>query len=307
MNATPAKKQPLDLVQVLRMVRLVLHMLEGMATCALVFPWIGAGSRNLHIRRWSRQLLGMCNVTVHMTKDSVVPLKEGMIVANHISWLDIFVINALYPCRFVAKSEIRAWPLAGWLVEKAGTVFIERGNRRELRSVFKGLVNALHSGQRVAFFPEGTTAAQGNILPFHANLFEAAVDAKVQVQPFALSYVDEKGRNHPSVNFIGEMTFVESVLEILRGKPVRARLTCLEAMEGEGAHRRELAQAAHDAIGMSLGILLDPADVVVAQEGAAAAGQGAGAGAAGDDGSGGTADAAALGAHDAPQPEPSRA
>jgi 1-acyl-sn-glycerol-3-phosphate acyltransferase len=193
-----------------------------------------------------------------MTHGSAVPLKQGMIVANHISWLDIFVINALYPCRFVAKSEIRSWPLAGWLVEKAGTVFIERGNRRELRHVFKGLVTALHSGQRVAFFPEGTTAAQGNILPFHANLFEAAVDAKVQVQPFALSYQDDKGRHHPSVDFIGEMTFVESVLEILRGKPVRARLTCLEPMEGEGAHRRELAQAAHDAIGIALGILLDP-------------------------------------------------
>ena len=253
MNATPAKKR-LDLRLVLRLIRVVFHMFEGMATCAFLFPWISADKRNLQIRRWSRQLLAMCNVGVQMTQDSEVPLKQGMIVANHVSWLDIFVINALYPCRFVAKSEIRSWPLAGWLVEKAGTVFIERGNRRELRHVFKGLVTALHSGQRVAFFPEGTTAAQGTLLPFHANLFEAAVDAKVKVQPFALSYVDEKGRNHPSVDFIGDMTFVESVISILEGKPVRARLACLPVMEGEGAHRRELAQAAHDAIGAALGI-----------------------------------------------------
>jgi 1-acyl-sn-glycerol-3-phosphate acyltransferase len=253
MNATPAKKR-LDLRLVLRLTRVVFHMFEGMATCAFIFPWISVDKRNLHIRRWSRQLLAMCNVGVQMTQDSEVPLKQGMIVANHVSWLDIFVINALYPCRFVAKSEIRSWPLAGWLVEKAGTVFIERGNRRELRHVFKGLVTALHSGQRVAFFPEGTTAAQGTLLPFHANLFEAAVDAKVKVQPFALSYVDEKGHNHPAVDFIGDMTFVESVIAILEGKPVRARLACLPVMEGEGAHRRELAQAAHDAIGAALGI-----------------------------------------------------
>lgn len=298
MNATPAK-QSLDMFQVLRLARLVLHMLEGMATCAIVFPWISADARNLHIRRWSRQLLGMCNVTVQMSNGSAVPLKDGMIVANHVSWLDIFVINALYPCRFVAKSEIRAWPLAGWLVEKAGTVFIERGNRRELRSVFKGLVTALHSGQRVAFFPEGTTAAQGNILPFHANLFEAAVDAKVRVQPFALSYKDEKGRHHPSVDFIGDMTFVESVLEIIRGKPVHARLACLEPMEGEGAHRRELAQAAHDAIGMSLGILLDPADAAAEGELDSAA--------PGDAAKADATQADAASDEDGPEPQPSGA
>jgi 1-acyl-sn-glycerol-3-phosphate acyltransferase len=245
---------------VLRMVRLVLHMFEGMATCAFIFPWISAGKRNVQIRRWSRQLLAMCNVSVQMTQDSAVPLQHALIVANHVSWLDIFVINALYPCRFVAKSEIRAWPLAGWLVDKAGTVFIERGNRRELRHVFKGLVSALHEGQRVAFFPEGTTAAQGTILPFHANLFEAAVDARVPVQPYALSYVDDAGAHHPAVDFIGDMSFVESVIEILKGTPVRARLNCLAPLEGEGAHRRELAQAAHDAIAAGLGITLPAAE-----------------------------------------------
>lgn len=254
MSARPAKKN-LDWRLLLRIGRMVLHLLAGMATCAFVFPFIGPGQRNVHVRRWSRQLLAICNVSVQVAPGSAVPLEHGMIVCNHISWLDIFVINALYPCRFVAKSEIRDWPLAGWLVAQAGTVFIARGNKRELRNIFKGLVHALQDGQRVAFFPEGTTAAQGTILPFHANLFEAAVDGKVKVQPFALSYVDPAGQPHPSVDFIGDMTFVQSVVNILDGKPVRARLAVLEAMEGEGAHRRELAQAAHDAIGSALGVL----------------------------------------------------
>jgi 1-acyl-sn-glycerol-3-phosphate acyltransferase len=259
MSDAPAKQQ-LDVRLVLRLARVVLHLLAGMAICGVVFPWIDAEARNVHIRRWSRQLLAICNVSVQITHGSAVPLKHALIVANHVSWLDIFVINALYPCRFVAKSEIRSWPLAGWLVEKAGTVFIARGSKRDLRNIFKGLVHALQGGQRVAFFPEGTTAAQGTLLPFHANLFEAAVDAKVKVQPFALSYVDPKGKPHPAVDFIGDMTFVQSVITILEGKPVRARLNCLPALEGEGAHRRELAQAAHDAIGVALGILLDPVE-----------------------------------------------
>jgi len=258
MNATPANppaRRNLDWRLVLRIGRMMLHLLAGMATCAFAFPFIGTERRNGHIRRWSRQLLAICNVSVQMTPGSAAPLEQGMIVCNHISWLDIFVINALYPCRFVAKSEIRDWPLAGWLVAKAGTVFIARGNKRELRNIFKGLVHALQEGQRVAFFPEGTTAAQGTLLPFHANLFEAAVDGKVLVQPFALSYVDAAGQAHSSVDFIGDMTFVQSVINILDGKPVRARLAVLEAMPGEGAHRRDLAETAHRAIGKALGIV----------------------------------------------------
>ncbi len=254
MNATPAKRN-LDWRLVLRIGRMVLHLMDGITTCAVVFPFIGTEKRNRHVRNWSRKLLAICNVSVQVAQGSAVPLEHGMIVCNHISWLDIFVINALYPCRFVAKAEIRSWPLAGWLVAQAGTVFIARGNKRELRTIFKGLVHALQDGQRVAFFPEGTTAAQGTLLPFHANLYEAAVDGKVKVQPFALSYVDPDGQPHQSVDFIGDMTFAQSVVNILDGKPVRARLAVLEPLQGAGAHRRELAAATREAIGAALGIL----------------------------------------------------
>ncbi|MGZ8291013.1 MAG: lysophospholipid acyltransferase family protein [Telluria sp.] len=234
-----------------RLIRILVHLLEGLATCALLFPWVGTGRRNARILNWSRRLLAICNVTLDAPAGAPA-LKHALIVANHVSWLDIFVINAVHPCRFVAKSEIREWPVFGWLAAQAGTVFIARGSRRDLRHVFKGLVAALQMGQRVAFFPEGTTAPQGTVLPFHANLFEAAVDAKVMVQPYALQYVDERGALHPAVDFTGDTTFVQSVLAILSGRPVRARLTCLAPINGEGAHRRELAEQAHDAIASAL-------------------------------------------------------
>lgn len=235
-----------------RLARLVLHLVQGLATCALVFPWAGDARRERLVQRWSARLLRICRVRLERAGDAD-SLAHALVVANHISWLDIFVINAVHPCRFVAKAEIRAWPVVGWLVAQAGTVFIARGNRRDLRHIFKGLVDALGQQRRVAFFPEGTTASQGSVLPFHANLFEAAIDAAVPVQPVALAYVDAAGVWHPAVDYTGDTTFVDSVMRILAGPPLTARVTCLAPLPATGAHRRELAQAAHDAIAGALG------------------------------------------------------
>ena len=240
-----------------RLVRVMVHLGAGLARCALLFPWAGAARRERAIGRWSRQLLSICGVSVGDT-GSEGALAHAMIVANHVSWLDIFVINALHPCRFVAKSEIRAWPVLGWLVDKAGTVFIARGNRRELRQIFKGMVSALETGERVAFFPEGTTAPQGTLLPFHANLFEAAVDARALVQPYALRYLDAAGGYHASVDYTGDTTFVQSMMAVLSGPPVRAELQCLAPIDAAGTHRRELSRLAQGAIGAALHIRTAP-------------------------------------------------
>jgi 1-acyl-sn-glycerol-3-phosphate acyltransferase len=249
----------MKLSTMLRLARVLLHVLQGMAICATVFPWLGQDQRNGQIRRWSRRLLALCNVTVAQDGGALAAapapvLAQAMLVSNHVSWLDIFVIHSLAPSHFVAKAEIRSWPLAGWLAQKAGTVFIARGNRRDLRLIFEGLVTTLQRGQRVAFFPEGTTAAQGELLPFHANLFEAAIDAGVPVQPLALRYVDARGALHHSVDFIGEMTFAASIVAILSGPPVTARVAIMPAIATVGAHRRELAQEAHAAVAAALGI-----------------------------------------------------
>jgi 1-acyl-sn-glycerol-3-phosphate acyltransferase len=242
-----------------RLSRVALHLCAGLATCALVFPFAGRARRERLERNWSRRLLGLCRVTVEAAPGAP-PLAHALIVANHVSWLDIFVINSLHPCRFVAKAEIRAWPVLGWLAARAGTVFIARGKRRELRHIFQGLVDTLQQGERVAFFPEGTTARQGTLLPFHANLFEAAIDAGVAVQPYALEYVDAQGMRHPGVDYVGDTTFVDSLFLILQGTPIRARLGCLAPIETGGAHRRELAQAAQAAVAQALHAR--PADVL---------------------------------------------
>ncbi|MDB5796704.1 MAG: 1-acyl-sn-glycerol-3-phosphate acyltransferase [Paucimonas sp.] len=239
------------------LLRLLLHLVAGLLTCALVFPLAGPLRRETLVQRWSARLLRICGVQVRMrVLAGAQDQAPALIVANHVSWLDIFVINAHQPCRFVAKSDIRDWPLVGWLCEKAGTVFIARGRQRDVRRIFQGLVNSVRVGERVAFFPEGTTAACGTVLPFHANLFEAAIDAGVPVHPYALRYVDGEGRLHPAAEFIGDMSFAQSVMAILRRRDLVAEVSLLPPISSSGAHRRELASATRLAIAEAIGARL---------------------------------------------------
>ncbi|HWW04931.1 lysophospholipid acyltransferase family protein [Collimonas sp.] len=238
-----------------RLLRVLLHLIIGLWTCAIVFPLTDNAGRQRRIRLWSIQLLAICRVQVTLSNpQNSVAAARALIVANHVSWLDIFVINSIQTCQFVGKSDIRDWPLLGWLCEKGGTIFIARGKQRDVRRIFQGLVTSIEAGARVAFFPEGTTAAQGSILPFHANLFEAALDAKAPVQPYALRYLDDQGALHPAADFIGDMTFAQSMLAILKAPPMKAELIQLTPIDTTGSHRRELAVIARSAIAEALGL-----------------------------------------------------
>lgn len=235
-----------------KLFRVSLHLFSGMWICATVFPLTDNAGRELRIQRWSIKLLTICGVRLDLQRTDAAPLPHALIVANHVSWLDIFVINAVEPCRFVAKSDIRDWPLIGWLCGQAGTVFIARGKRRDVRRTHQNLAASIRAGQRIAFFPEGTTVAQGTLLPFHANLFEAALGA-VPVRPYALRYLDDAGELHGAVDFIGDMTFAQSIVAILKAGRITAELVSLPAIDSNGVDRRELARAARASIAAALG------------------------------------------------------
>jgi 1-acyl-sn-glycerol-3-phosphate acyltransferase len=234
------------------LMRVGLHLLRGLLTVALVYPLTAPARRRLTLQRWSADLLVIFGVRVRFLNGAAGAAQahamRALIVSNHVSWLDIFVINSVLPCRFVAKSDIRDWPAIGWLCHKAGTIFISRGRARDVRRIFKSLVESLRMGEHVAFFPEGTTAAQGTLLPFHANLFEAAIDAEVPVLPFALRYLDGRGGLHPAAEYIGDTTFIQSMVMILQGGGMQAELVMLPSIASVGAHRRELSLEAHAAI-----------------------------------------------------------
>jgi 1-acyl-sn-glycerol-3-phosphate acyltransferase len=237
----------------LRLVRVLGHLLLGLGICALVFPWLGRERRLDRIRRWSLQLLRIFGVRAELAgAGGAASAVSGLWVANHVSWIDIFVINALFPSRFVAKSEVRRWPLVGPLCAWAGTIFIERANPRDLRQTMAVMVAALRDGERVVVFPEGTSAAQGGMLPFRANLFEAAIDAGVPVQPVSIRYLDDAGRFHGAVEYIGTTSLIESMVAMLSGGPIHARLAILPGIDAGDADRRTLAQRAHRSVADAL-------------------------------------------------------
>jgi len=238
----------------MRKTALVLHLLRGLLTCALLFPWLGVRSREWHIRRWSRRLLGICGVEVEVVdargSASASAGRQGaMVVSNHISWLDIYVIHSWQPVRFVAKSEIRSWPLVGWLCEKTGTIFIERARKRDAHRVLHDITDVMLQGDLVGVFPEGTTTDGTTVLPFHANLMQAPISGGLPVQPLGLSYLDKAtGKPTLAPAYIGDSSLLQCLDAILKSPPIKARLTLGPPLQAASAGRRELAEAAREVV-----------------------------------------------------------
>lgn len=235
----------------LRKTALILHLLRGLVTCAVLFPWLGVESRQWHIRRWSRRLLRICGVTLEvqgLPPGQAMP-HGAMVVSNHISWLDIYVINSWHPVRFVAKSEIRDWPVIGWLCGQTGTIFLERARKRDAHRVLHAITDVMLQGDLVCVFPEGTTTDGASVLPFHANLMQAPISGGLPVQPVGLAYLDA-ATGHPTTApaYIGDLTLLQTLDSILRAPPIIARLCFAPALSATSASRRELAEAAREVV-----------------------------------------------------------
>src|SRR4029077_8733131 len=177
-----------------RFTRLVLHLLHGLAVTSLFFPWLSKARRDASQRRWARKLLSILSVSVREKNAPDTLPERCMLVLNHISWLDIFVINARSPATFIAKSEIRDWPFVGWLCTLVGTLYIERGRPSAARKASRAIISELEHGVLIAVFPEGTTTFGRSVEPFHSALFQPALDAEATLQPIALRYLDAAGK-----------------------------------------------------------------------------------------------------------------
>ncbi len=240
------------LIQVLGCLRIGLHLLSGAVTVALIYPFV-RDSRKLWLKqRWSHQLLDILGVRLDAHLTGVAP--GSLIVANHISWLDIYALNAARPMAFISKSEVRSWPLIGWLAANTDTVFLNRGSRRHAKAVNIQINGLLNADKDVAMFPEGTTTDGTYLLNFHGALLQPAVDAGRPVQPVALSYFDADGRRSLVPAYIGETTLGESIAAILACRSLTVRLRPTPALDPQTMQRRELAHTARGAIAYNLGI-----------------------------------------------------
>lgn len=240
----------------LRLPPAIALLLGGLLTVFIVFPLASAPARARIVSRWSRWLLRCCGIHLRETLESGTPGISGcMLVANHVSWLDIFLVQASVPASFVAKAEIRRWPLIGWLVAGAGTLFIERRRRHAIHDVNRHIERALLEGRRVAVFPEGTTGAGDRLLPFHGNLIEAALRAQAPIVPVGIRYVDHDGNMPEAVRFIGNTTFVISFFRVLGEPRVIAETYYLPPVNG--ATRQAVAAHARQAIAERLRLPFD--------------------------------------------------
>jgi len=241
MQDRPAVFRPATAVRACwRLARAVVHGLHGLAVVWLRFPRLDASARQARIAWWARKMFAVLGISLEVRGDFRPGAK--LIVANHISWLDIMAVHAVCPqARFVSKADVQAWPVIGRLVGAAGTLYIVREKARDALRVVHQMADALSSGDTVAVFPEGTTGHGHGLLPFHANLLQAAIATEVPVQPVALRYADELHEVSPAADFTGTISLARSLWMLAGAQGLKVRVEILPAEGVRHADRRALA------------------------------------------------------------------
>ena len=232
-----------------RLSRLAWHLLRGLHILRTRFPGLDEPQRQQTIRDWSRQMLRMLGVQLQVLGE---PPAAGplLVVCNHLSWLDIFVLNAARPCRFVSKADVKHWPLIGRLVAGSGTLFIEREKRRDALRVVHHMAERLTAGDVLAVFPEGTTGDGQGVLPFHANLLQAALATDSPIQPVGLAYLHGHGQallgdslRHEAPVSAGDTSLVRSLWRTASAGDLQATVHWGEPDTAQGRDRRAWAEA----------------------------------------------------------------
>ena len=227
----------------------LVHLLHGLAIIKLRFHRFTREQREARIQWWSAKLLHLLGIEIETKGAPPAHVVRTLVVSNHVSWLDFAAIHAVLPqAHFVSKADVLKWPFIGSLVAGAGTLFIERERKRDAIRVVHHMAEALDQGQAVAVFPEATTNDGTTLLPFHANLFQAAIATRARVLPLALLYADAIHASSPAVTFIGETTLVQSMWRIAAARGLRVTVTQLPVIEVATMDRRAAAQAARVAI-----------------------------------------------------------
>lgn len=224
-----------------RLARAAAHVLHGVGLVIVRFPRLDAAGRALAVQAWSARLLAL--VGVQFSVQGQPRPGAALLIANHVSWLDIAVIHAACPqARFVSKASVRHWPLVGRLAGAVGTLFIERERKRDALRVVHEVAAALQRGEVVAVFPEGTTGAGATVLPFHANLLQAAIAAEAPVQPVALRYHAPGERFARAAQYIDDTTLIASAWRVASAQGLAVQVRFLPPEGCRHADRRALAE-----------------------------------------------------------------
>lgn len=240
-----------------RLFSLLLLFGAGLIIAAGLFPAIGCACSDIRARtlrdaikrRWLQCFAVLICLRVDLKgKPSG---QRAMLAANHVSWLDIIVIGQYLPAYFVAKSDIAGWPVIGFLSRQAGTVFIRRGDKKNIAVTSDKIACLLEQNCTVIAFPEGTTTAGNEVLNFHASLFQPALSTKSAVQPVSIQY---QGATKNLAPFIGDETFIGHLLKMLMLDKIEATLCFLPCIATEGKTRHRISQETRERIAAHLSI-----------------------------------------------------
>lgn len=237
------------LARLLQFARLLGHLLAGMLTILLLFRFLDREEREKRIVRWAAKLLSLAGLRARIVGRPPRIRGEGaLIVANHVSWLDIQAVHGVLPARFIAKSEVRDWPMIGWMAEQTGTLFLGRGSRTEAARMNKQMAALLAAEECLALFPEGTTTDGSHVLPFYPSLLQPAIDAGAKIWPLVIRYLDRHGHPTTVPAYHGDLTLLDSLLRILRVPGMSVELHFLPPLTTAGRQRRELSKQLETAI-----------------------------------------------------------
>ncbi|MFI5958512.1 lysophospholipid acyltransferase family protein [Cryptosporangium sp. NPDC051539] len=219
----------------------VLGVLLGALPLAVVCPVLRGAQRTAVVQGWFRALLWAVSVRVTGPVPAG-PAGGSLVVANHVSWLDVLVLGAYRPGRIVARADLRDWPLLGVLAVRARTIFIDRVRLRTLPDAVADVRAALADGARVVAFPEGTTWCGAEGGRFRPALFQAAIEAGAPIEPITIRY-RAGGRTSTTPAFVGDDPLVASVWRVARARGLSADVRCHPPVAPVG-DRRDLADEA---------------------------------------------------------------
>ena len=231
-----------------RLLRILGHILAGVWIAAVRLPRLPPAGQFAEIQDWALGLLGHAGIALEIRGQAPVS-GPVLLVCNHISWLDIPVMHAARHCRFVSKSDVRGWPVVGALATAAGTLYIERSSRRDALRVMHQMAEALQAREVLAVFPEGTTGDGRTLLPFHANLLQAAVSANSPAQAVGLRFIDKaSGQTSNAPSYIGDETLLGSIWRTLSAPAIVAVVHFGQIELCEGRDRRTWIRDLRDAV-----------------------------------------------------------
>jgi 1-acyl-sn-glycerol-3-phosphate acyltransferase len=235
----------------LTVLRIIGQVFKGCFILLLIFPWLKAEQRYQSIRKWCKQLLDIFKMRLSVIGAERLEDSHYLLAANHISWIDIHVINAFKPHYFVAKSEVASWPIFGWMAKQLGTLFIERGKSNSIRNMVQEIAEQL-SQKAICIFPEGTSTDGWQVAPFKPNLFEAAIVASAPVYVLAIQYFDlQTGKKTTAPAFIGDMGLVDSMWNLICSPPICAQISISEKLPAL-KDRKALAELSQSLIAAQL-------------------------------------------------------